>query len=129
MEAHGDIDISIKVIYNSSMNKTFNQAVHEAADEIADLVVRKQKDYGPKNIMNSVVQPELSIAVRLNDKLARLANLIQSGKTPENETLLDTADDIIGYGLVLKMVLNDTFLLPLEKEDEIQKLPQNTRAS
>lgn len=99
------------------MSKTFNQAVHEAAEEIANLVVSKQKDYGPKNIMNSVVSPELSIAVRLNDKLARLANLIQSGKTPENETLIDTANDIIGYGLVLKMVLSDTFLLPLEKED------------
>lgn len=99
-------------------NTTFNQAVHEAAQEIADLVVRKQKDYGPKNIMNSVVEPELSIAVRLNDKLARLANLIQKGATPENESLIDTANDIIGYGLVLKMVLEDTFLSPLEKENE-----------
>lgn len=99
-------------------NKTFNQAVHEAAQEIADLVISKQKDYGPKNIMNSVVGPELSIAVRLNDKLARLANLIQKGKTPSNESLRDTADDIIGYGLVLKMVLEGTFLNKLEKEDE-----------
>lgn len=99
------------------MSKTFNQSVHEAAKEIADLVVRKQKDYGPKNIMNSVVQPELSIAVRLNDKLARLANLIQSGKTPENETLIDTANDIIGYGLVLKMVLEGNFLNPLEHDE------------
>jgi len=107
------------------MSKTFNQAVHAAADEIAELVIRKQKDYGPKNIMNSVVQPELSIAVRLNDKLARLANLIQSGKTPENESLIDTADDIIGYGLVLKMVLAGEFLLPLEKEN-VQDLPKDT---
>lgn len=99
-------------------NTTFNQEVHKAAKEVADLVIRKQRDYGPKNIMNSVVAPELSIAVRLNDKLARLANLVQKGATPENESLLDTADDIIGYGLVLKMVLNGTFLTPLEKEDE-----------
>lgn len=103
------------------MTKTFDQAVHEAAKEIADLVVRKQKDYGPRNIMNSVVSPELSIAVRLNDKLARLANLVQKGATPKNESLLDTADDIIGYGLVLKMVLNGTFLLPLEKDEQSDK--------
>ncbi len=96
--------------------KTFNEEVYKAAKEVADLVIRKQRDYGPKNIMNSVVSPELSIAVRLNDKLARLANLVQSGKTPENETLRDTADDIIGYGLVLKMVLEGTFLSPLEEE-------------
>ncbi len=97
---------------------TFDQAVHQAAKEVADLVIRKQKDYGPKNIMNNVLGPELSIAVRLNDKLARLAHLVQDGKTPENETLRDTADDIIGYGLVLKMVLEGTFLNPLEKTEE-----------
>lgn len=96
---------------------SFNEEVHKAAKEVADLVIRKQRDYGPKNIMNSVVTPELSIAVRLNDKLARLANLVQNGATPENESLRDTADDIIGYGLVLKMVLDGTFLNPLEKED------------
>jgi len=100
------------------MSKTFDQAVHEAAKEIADLVISKQKDYGPKNIMNSVVQPELSIAVRLNDKLARLANLIQKGAKPENESLIDTANDIIGYGLVLKMVLENTFLNPLDEKHE-----------
>ena len=100
---------------------TFDEAVHQAATEIADLVISKQKDYGPKNIMNSVVSPELSIAVRLNDKVARLANLAQSGNKAENESIIDTAKDIVGYGLVLYMVLTDTFLLPLaeSKEDEI----------
>lgn len=98
--------------------QTFNEAARIAAMEVANLVISKQRDYGPKNIMNSVVAPELSIAVRLNDKLARLANLIQNGKTPENETLKDTADDIIGYGLILKMVLEGKFLLPLEEENE-----------
>lgn len=92
----------------------FQDAAQDAAKQVADLVIRKQKDYGPKNILNSVVQPELAIAVRLNDKLARLANLIQSGKNPENESLQDTADDIMGYGLVLKLVLNGEFELPME---------------
>lgn len=99
------------------MGKSFDQAVHEAAKEVADLVISKRRDYGPKNIMNSVVAPELSIAVRLNDKLARLANLVQKGTSPENESLRDTADDIIGYGLVLKMVLEGTFLNQLEDKN------------
>lgn len=109
-------------------NTTFDAAVRKAAIQVANLVISKQRDYGPKNIMNSVVSPELSIAVRLNDKIARLANLAQSGTTPENETLKDTADDIIGYGLVLKMVLEGNFLLPLEelKEDEIQTISEDT---
>lgn len=103
-------------------NISFDQAVHQAAKEVADLVIRKQRDYGPKNIMNSVVSPELSIAVRLNDKLARLANLVQKGVSPENESLRDTADDIIGYGLVLKMVLDGTFLNKLEDKGESSQL-------
>lgn len=100
------------------MSKTFNEEVHKAAAEVANLVISKQRDYGPKNIMNSVVSPELSIAVRLNDKLARLANLIQKGSTPQNESLRDTADDIIGYGLILKMVIEGTFMSPLEEVKE-----------
>lgn len=96
-------------------DEKFEAACLKAAQEVAELVIRKQRDYGPKNILNSVVQPELAIAVRLNDKLARLANLIQAGKTPDNESLQDTADDIMGYGLVLKMVLNGTFTLPMEE--------------
>lgn len=103
---------------------TFDEAVKTAALQVANLVISKQRDYGPRNIMNSVVAPELGIAVRLNDKLARLANLVQSGKTPENETLKDTADDIIGYGLVLKMVLDGNFLLPLEDKNETTRTPE-----
>ena len=99
------------------MSITFNEEVHKVAKEVADLVISKQRDYGPKNIMNSVVAPELSIAVRLNDKLVRLANLVQNGKTPNNESLRDTWVDIIGYGLVGLMVHDQTFLNPLEKED------------
>lgn len=97
----------------------FEEACRDAAKEVADLVIRKQMDYGPKNILNSVVQPELAIAVRLNDKLARLANLVEQGRTPENESLQDTADDIIGYGLVLKMVLNGEFELPMQINSDI----------
>lgn len=108
---------------------TFNEEVHKAAKEVADLVIRKQKDYGPKNILNSVVEPEIGIAVRLTDKLARLVNLKAAGKDPQNESLRDTADDIIGYGLVLKMVLDGTFTLPLEKDTDVQELPKNSRTS
>lgn len=96
---------------------TFEEAAQKAAKEVAELVNRKQRDYGASNILNSVVQPELAIAVRLNDKVARLANLVQSGATPENESLIDTANDIMGYGLVLKMVLEGTFTLPMEGSD------------
>lgn len=96
--------------------QTFEEAAKQATDELAKLVISKQKDYGPKNIIQSPIQTELAIAVRLNDKIARLVNLVQSGNKPSHETLLDTADDIMGYGLVLKMYLEGTFTLPLEEK-------------
>lgn len=98
------------------MNKTFDEAALYHATELAKLVGRKQRDYGPDNILKCPVGAELGIAVRLYDKIARLANLVQSGKAPSNETLIDTADDIMGYGLVLKMVLTGEFTLPLEQK-------------
>lgn len=100
---------------------TFDQEVHKLAKEVADLVIKKQRDYGPKNILNSVVEPEIGIAVRLTDKLARLVNLKTKGRTPNNESLRDTWMDIIGYGLVGLMVNDDKFLTPLqeEKKDEL----------
>jgi hypothetical protein len=83
---------------------------------LTKLVISKQKDYGPDNILKCPVGAELGIAIRIYDKLARLSNLLQSGKAPSNESLQDTANDIMGYGMVLKMVLDGTFTLPL-KED------------
>lgn len=104
---------------------TFDAAARKAAIEVANLVISKQKDYGPENIINCPVGAETGITVRLYDKLARLANLTKTGKTPKNETLKDTADDIIGYGLVLKMLLEGNFLLPLEEDkNEITRTSQ-----
>lgn len=98
------------------MSKTFDEACVKAANDIAQLVISKQHDYGPRNILGSVVSPEIAIAVRLNDKIARLVNLVNRDGKPNNESLNDTAMDIMGYGLVLKMVLDGTFELPLKKK-------------
>lgn len=103
--------------------ETFEEAARRTTQELAEIVIRKQKDYGPRNITNSVITTELAIAVRLNDKIARLANLVQSGATPENESLLDTANDIMGYGLVLRMYLDGTFTLPMEETPVVKIKP------
>lgn len=98
----------------------FDDAVMEAAEEVARLVIRKQHDYGKSNILNNVLPPELAIAVRLSDKLNRLVNLVNSGADPEHESLLDTANDIAGYGLILKMHLEGSFTLPLRNDDTVE---------
>ena len=105
---------NVEAIREIHVSTTFDDEALQAAEEVARLVVSKQRDYGSDNILKCPVGAELGIAVRLYDKIARLSNLVQSGAEPSNESLKDTADDIIGYGLVLKMVLDGTFTLPLK---------------
>lgn len=94
--------------------QTFDEAAKDIALEVANLVASKQKDYGPNNILKSIVDPQTAIAVRISDKMARWVNLVNTGATPENESLRDTVMDIMGYALIAMMVLDGTFTLPLE---------------
>jgi Nucleotide modification associated domain 1 len=73
------------------------------------ILVSKQKDYGPDNIRKSPGGPLNGLTVRLYDKLARLNNLLETGATPENESLRDTFLDIANYGVIGMMILDDTF--------------------
>jgi hypothetical protein len=94
--------------------KTFNQAVYEKLNNTAETVIRKQYDYGKGNILNAPIDPKLAVLVRLNDKLSRAANLIENKKEPNNESLLDTFTDIVGYGCILLMLEDGSFTLPLD---------------
>jgi hypothetical protein len=91
------------------MVKPFNERALDASVEALDLLVKKQNDYGPKNIMNAPGGPMVGLAVRLHDKVARLANIIGNDVNPNFESLRDTMLDIANYGLIGVMVLDDTF--------------------
>jgi len=73
---------------------------HEAV-----VLCEKQADYGPNNIALCPVGPLNGLLVRLYDKIARLANLTRSERTPNNEALTDTGLDIANYGTIISMVL------------------------
>ncbi len=99
-----------------STPQTFDEAILLLSTELSHLVIRKQKDYGIKNILSCPVGPELGILVRLFDKLSRLSNLLQKKHVPKNESIEDTWSDIVGYGLVALMVRRGYFELPLKEE-------------
>ena len=77
--------------------------------KLYDILVKKQKDYGPDNIRKAPGGPLNGLLVRLYDKIARLNNLLETGVTPENESLRDTFVDIANYGVIGAMILDDTF--------------------
>jgi hypothetical protein len=67
----------------------------DIASEIADMLIKKNADYGDKNLTKYGMA---GIIVRLSDKLARLENL-QGKKGHIDETTEDTLKDIAGYAI------------------------------
>lgn len=82
-------------------------------DEQVGLLSRKQRDYGHDNILKFGAS---GVEVRLWDKIARYKNLQRRGVEPENESVLDTLIDIIGYCVILMMVRNNTFTYMLDED-------------
>ena len=75
----------------------FNKPAAGHIDEISDILVRKQRDYGHDNIARF---GRVGIAIRLHDKVARLENLISNNVNPQNESVLDNFVDLIGYAAI-----------------------------
>ncbi len=102
---------------------SFDNAVSIIAEELATLVIGKQKDYGKRNILDF---GEMGILIRSNDKFARLKNLLNVNSvspgtrvaTPNNESIEDTWKDIAGYAIVALMLRKGWFELPLVEDKE-----------
>jgi hypothetical protein len=73
--------------------------------ELNDLLLSKHKDYGPKNISQAPGGPINGLRVRMHDKLARINNLIDSGASPEHESLEDSFKDMANYAIIGLLVL------------------------
>lgn len=84
----------------------FRFEIYAVQDELADVIIKKHQDYGPKNISNSPGGPLNGINVRLYDKIARLSNLIDNNIEPNNESLRDTLVDISNYALIGLLVID-----------------------
>ena len=85
----------------------FELNVRQVMTELGDLLIKKHKDYGPKNISNSPYGATNGLIVRMWDKIARIVNLTKDGKniTAENEPLEDSFKDIANYGIIGLLVL------------------------
>lgn len=97
--------------------KTFEESLDLYLGKMRELMIKKQKDYGPRNILDC---GEIGLVVRLNDKLARIKNLygVTNGsfqkKSTCNESIDDTFVDIANYGLIGMMLRGGDFDLPLQ---------------
>lgn len=83
----------------------FAANVTDIADTNVALLLRKHRDYGPKNISLSPGGALNGLRVRMHDKLARINHLIDSGAEPENESLIDSFMDLGNYALIAQLVI------------------------
>jgi hypothetical protein len=90
-----------------SLDAEFIKAVGITFDEAEKLLLKKHKDYGPKNISGSPGGALNGLRVRIHDKLARINHLYDTGSTPENESLRDSFIDMANYAIIALLVLDD----------------------
>lgn len=90
----------------TSPSSEFDEAVQQQFQNAKSVLLQKHKDYGPRNISQSPGGPLNGLRVRMWDKLARINNLIDSGATPQNESLKDSFLDLANYAIIAMMVLD-----------------------
>jgi hypothetical protein len=91
----------------AKVNDEFIADVWRVLDGAGNLLLRKHKDYGPKNIAHSPGGPLNGLRVRMWDKVARINNLIDSKVTPSNESLRDSFVDLLNYSAIAILVLEN----------------------
>jgi hypothetical protein len=102
----GTPDPSAHYPTNTNEVNQFAADMWEIFDSAGNLLLSKHKDYGPTNISKSPGGPLNGLRVRMWDKTARLNHLIDSGATPENESLRDSFLDLLNYSAIALMVLD-----------------------
>jgi hypothetical protein len=83
----------------------FDLDVWETMDSLAELLLSKHRDYGPKNISLSPGGPLNGLRVRMWDKLARINNLTETNNNPKHESLEDSFKDMANYAIIGLLVL------------------------
>ena len=69
-------------------------------NELAKIMYKKHEDYGPLNISGAPGGAMNGLRVRMYDKLARLNNLVDTGDTPNYESIEDTLIDLANYAII-----------------------------
>ena len=90
-------------------DSTFAAHVWEIMDEIGNLLITKQADYGPGNINNAFGGPINGLLVRIGDKFERLKNLFKHDTTPKYESIEDSFKDMANYAVIALMIQRGTW--------------------
>ena len=84
-------------------------------EEQLELFSKKHLDYGMHNItagtsLGTKEEREFALSglwYRMSDKINRWKNLLINNRGPQNETIIDTFQDIVNYGIIAQLVQKD----------------------
>lgn len=96
-----------RYIKKSTQEESLGVDFDLVASELKKLMVSKNKDYGPDNILKSPGGPVAALGVRLYDKVARLNHLVGKRNKPNHESLRDTLVDIANYAIIGILVIDE----------------------
>jgi len=74
-----------------------DEAFETETKNLLRLFIKKHKDYGKNNILDT---GEMGVLFRVKDKISRLKHLLETKKSPENETIEDNWMDTAVYAII-----------------------------
>jgi len=98
-----------RVIPDVAVPRSFVNNVWRVGDEVTNILIKKQADYGPHNIGRAPGGALNGLIVRIHDKISRIMNLTSNDVDPQNESLRDSYVDLANYALIALMVLDGTW--------------------
>lgn len=100
-------NLTNKADSDKGIDSEFISNVWRVLDGAGNLLIRKHKDYGPKNIAHSPGGALNGLRVRMHDKIARINHLVDSRVAPSNESLRDSFIDLLNYSAIAILVLEN----------------------
>lgn len=95
--------------------KYLDEAFKKVCQELAEMFVKKHKDYGKDNILD---MGELGIAFRVSEKINRIKHLLLNKKEPSHESVEESWIDVAVYAAIAVLVKRGWF-----KKLNVKKLP------
>ena len=93
------------------MNRNkFSASLKELQEAQFDIAMKKNEDYASEEdaFVNMRDGGELGILTRMQDKMARIKNLLQKENQVRDESIEDTLGDLANYSNILILYLRDT---------------------
>lgn len=78
----------------------FERAIIDECQALAEILIKKNRDYGDSFSKLYREYGDLSIVIRLSDKLERYKNLLQHTNLVKDESKEDTLRDHAGYSIL-----------------------------